>query len=215
MIDPNDFIISRKRKKYRFALFANSPLCFEHAGWDSTWRPDIVEVGAGTGLFAVGMAEQFPDKKIAAIDVKADRLQKGARLAAEKGLTNVRFLRTRADLLPEAVMQGSVEAVWVTFPDPFPRTRSAKRRLTHPKFLALYAHALRPGGSLCFKTDSHALFTWSLEQLVNERWQLRELSFDLHAASFAAVYKIQTTYEQRFLGHGLPIHFVRADKPLP
>lgn len=212
MIDPDKFIISRKRKLYRFALFANSPICFEHDEWDSAWQPDIVEVGAGTGLFAVGLAEQFPDKKIVAIDVKADRLQKGARLATEKGLTNVRFLRTRADLLPEALVPCSVETAWVTFPDPFPRTRSAKRRLTHPRFLQLYEQVLRSGGSLCFKTDAPDLFTWSLEQLVRERWHLTELTFDLHASDLADIYKIPTTYERRFIDDGLVISFVRAER---
>lgn len=210
MIDPADFIISRKRKKYKFALFANSPLCAEYDEWDREFCPDIIEVGAGTGLFAVGLAERYPDKRVLAVDVKADRLQKGAGLAAEKGLTNVRFLRARVDQLGDLLSPHSVEAVWVTFPDPFPRKRSAKNRLTHPRFLALYQKLLQPQGSVCFKTDAPELFAWSLEQLVAERWHIAQLSFDLHDSTLPDDYKLQTTYERRFMAEGLPIQFVRA-----
>ena len=52
LLDPKDFIITRKRKKYKFAKFANSPLCFELDEWKKT-SIDVVEVGAGTGLFSV------------------------------------------------------------------------------------------------------------------------------------------------------------------
>ena len=56
--------------------------------------------------------------------------------------------------------------MWITFPDPFPKQRSAKNRLTHPTFLRMYQRFLAPGGALYFKTDAHDLFIWSLEQLV-------------------------------------------------
>lgn len=48
IVDPSQFIITRKRKKYKFALFANSPLCFEAAEWDKAWHADVIEIGAGT-----------------------------------------------------------------------------------------------------------------------------------------------------------------------
>ena len=50
-----DFIISRKRKKYRFALFAECSNCYEVANWGLVkLRSHItLEIGAGTGLFSV------------------------------------------------------------------------------------------------------------------------------------------------------------------
>ena len=77
MIDPDQFIITRKRKKYKFAKFANSLLCFEFDEWQSV-HTDVLEVGAGTGLFSVELASRYPDKQFVAVDVKADRLQTGA-----------------------------------------------------------------------------------------------------------------------------------------
>lgn len=186
-------------------------MCFEYEQWSRQWQPDILEIGAGTALFSVALAERYPDKKVLAVDVKADRLQTGARLAEEKGLTNIHFLRARADQLDEALAPAALETIWITFPDPFPKDRSAKHRLTHSRFLAVYQHLLREGGSICFKTDAHALFDWSLEQFVDNSWQIRELSFDLHESSLLADYKVMTTYETRFTNEGLPTYFVRTE----
>ena len=96
MINPNDFVIARKRKKYKFAKFANSKLCFEYDDWQKQ-SVDVVELGAGTGLFSVELASKYPNKSFVAIDVKADRLQKGAYEAESKKLSNIKFLRARAD----------------------------------------------------------------------------------------------------------------------
>ena len=47
ILDPTNFIISRKRKLYKFALFNNSPICFEFNQWE---KPNAtthnLEIGA-------------------------------------------------------------------------------------------------------------------------------------------------------------------------
>lgn len=211
-LDPRDFIITRKRKKYKFAKFANSPLCFELEQWKKA-AADVVEVGAGTGLFSVELAARHPKKQFVAIDVKGDRLQKGAYEAEARGLRNVRFVRARADQLGEMIKARSAQQIWVTFPDPFPKKRSAGRRLTHPTFLYTYTKLLHKKGALYLKHDNLTFFTWSLEQLVACRWRIAELSFDVHDSNLSDEYKIKTTYEQRWLDEGGTINFVRAAKP--
>jgi tRNA (guanine-N7-)-methyltransferase len=208
-LNPKDFIITRKRKKYKFAKFHNAENCFEFDEWQHR-AVDVIEIGAGTGLFSVELAMRNPDKQFMAVDVKADRLQKGAYAALEQGVKNISFVRARADQVDELVEPHSVGEVWVTFPDPFPKKRSAGRRLTHPTYLAKYASVLRGEGSLLIKHDNMDFFTWSLEQLVSTQWNLTELSFDLHDSSLADEYKVTTTYEQRWLSEGRSSYFVRA-----
>lgn len=209
-VDPKDFIITKKRKKYKFALFSNSPLCFELDQWRQQ-STDVLELGAGTGLFSVELATRYPHKNFVAVDVKADRLQKGAYAAMERGLTNISFVRARVeDQLESVIAPHSVEEIWVTFPDPFPKKRAASRRMTHPQFLKLYSNGLRVNGALYLKHDNRDFFHWSLEQLVAEKWRIDELSFDLHDSELSDDYKIQTTYEQRWLGEGLVTNFVKA-----
>ena len=72
----------------------------------------------------------------------------------EAGLTNLRLLRGDAvDLLRERVPPGSLAAVRIFFPDPWPKRRHHKRRLVQPDFVALVASRLAPGGILHLATD--------------------------------------------------------------
>lgn len=210
MLNPDDFVIKRRRKKYRFARFANAANCFEFSDWRK--QPiDVVELGAGDGLFSVELARQYPNKSFLAIDVKADRLQKGAYIALEQNITNIQFLRARADQLTTIAERGSLAALWLTFPDPFPRRRNAGRRLTHAHFLAVYQDLLRPDGTLYLKHDDSQFFRWSLEQLVAAGWRITDLTFDLHQSEIERTDGLMmTTYEKRWLADGKAIGYLAA-----
>ncbi len=209
MINPNDFVITRKRKKYKFAKFSNAENCFEF----DEWQPqaiDVVELGAGTGLFSVELAKRHPERTFVAIDVKADRLQKGAYAALEQDIRNIFFIRARADQIGELFPAHSVRELWLTFADPYPKKRSAGRRMSHPTYLQKYASLLGVDGSFIIKHDNPAFFHWSLEQLVEAGWKINELSFDLHQSNLSEDYKIMTSYEQRWIEEGRITQLVRA-----
>lgn len=202
-------MITRKRKQYKFAKFHNSSLCFEFDEWEQQ-SVDCVEVGAGTAMFFVELATLYPGKQFVALDVKADRLQKGAYEAEARGLRNIRFLRARADQLMECFSPESLHSIWITFADPYPKKRAAGRRLTHSTFLDIYSSLLRPGGAVYIKHDNPDFFCWTLKQLVARQWHIKELTFDLHESQLSDDYKLQTTYETRWLGEGSVTHFVKA-----
>jgi tRNA (guanine-N7-)-methyltransferase len=219
LLNLEEYIISRKRKKYKFAKFANANNCFEYDSWiagaqqgELPSQIDILEVGAGTGLFSVELAHRKPDKVVVALDVKADRLQKGAYLALEKGLTNIYFIRARADQLSELFSSQLIKKIWLTFPDPYPKRRNRGRRLTHLSFIEIYKNILDKNGSVYLKHDNLEFFQWSLEQFVISSWRIDKLSFDLHQSSQSDDYKILTTYEERWLSEDRKTKFVKADK---
>ncbi len=209
MINPNQFIIKRKRKKYKFAKFFNAQNCFEYQDW-SRKHVDCVEIGAGTGLFSVELASRHPDKTFVAVDVKADRLQKGAYEAIERGIENVYFIRARADQIGDLFLPKSVSTVWVTFPDPFPKKRSSGRRLTHKTFLGIYRAILKEEGCVRLKHDDPTFFCWSLEQFVKDGWMIDALSFDVHESSLSDEIKTTTTYESRWMKEGRVIGYASA-----
>lgn len=213
MSEPDDpLIIARKRKKYKFAQFKAYPNCREIHEWEQMPAGDnlTLELGAGSGFFSVELAARYPERTFVAMDVKADRLQRGAKLALERGLPNILFLRAHADHLTALFAPQSISNLWITFPDPQPKKRSAKHRLTHPVFLGRYRTCLRYDGGLYVKTDDHSLFDWSLEQLVADGWCIEALTYDLHKRDGYEDAKILTTYEQRFMSEGLPTHYVQA-----
>lgn len=220
-MNTENLFITRKRKKWKFAHFDEWPHCFAlDEASPATW-PEffgaagdlVLEIGAGTADLSVGLAGLRPTEHFVALDIKSDRLYTGAKFALEHKRENMAFVRAHARDITKLFAPASVKELWVTFPDPFPRKKQAKHRLTHPAFLAQYATLLAEDGVLHFKTDNRELFLWSLEQLVQQGWQVSELSFDLHESNLDAEYKITTAYERRFMAEGTPINLVSALPP--
>lgn len=215
-LDTDKLFITRKRKKWKFAHFDEWQNCFQLAEvTPKTWhdyfgneRPLIVEIGAGTADLSIGLASTHPDQQFVAVDIKSDRLYTGAKYANEHRLHNIAFVRAHMNEIGKIFSAGSIQELWITFPDPFPRDKQAKHRLTHPSFLAKYKPLLTNDGVIKYKTDNRELFLWSLEQIVAQGWRIRELSFDLHESDLSADYKIPTFYERRFQAEGVPINYV-------
>jgi tRNA (guanine-N7-)-methyltransferase len=208
-VDPRNYIITRKRKKYRFAKFCNARNCYEVAEWKKA-PADVIEVGAGTGLFSAQIARRHPRARVIAIDVKGDRLQKGAYYALENNIPNVSFIRARADQIGDLLNAHSVRELWITFPDPFPKKRSEGRRLTHATFLKCYQRLLIPTGLLHLKHDNQEFFEWSKQQLIDNGWRIVTETNDLHASLSDDDAHTMTTYEQRWLGEGRKVHYLSA-----
>ena len=219
-VNPDDFIITRKRKLYKFAVFQNMTNCYDDRSWSNVKKeivnngqPLTIEVGAGTALFLTELARQHPDQRFIAIDRKSDRLYKGAKLANELGLTNIVYLWSNARNLASLLPNGSVSEIWLTFPDPWPQESNIKHRLTNPKFLEQYHKLLKADGVLNFKTDNRPLFDWSAQQFDNNQWHITHLTHNLHSDNAVDDdAKIMTTYEERYVGEGKPINYLRAQK---
>lgn len=116
--------------------------------------PIEVEIGVGKGMFLLAWAAARPD--IGAIGVERARkfLEMAAARAQRLGLTNVRLVHTTAeDLLFRCLAPGSVSAVHVYFPDPWPKKKHHKRRFVRVDNVARVADVLVPGGLLRVQTD--------------------------------------------------------------
>ncbi len=220
--------ITRRRKKWKFAHFNSYENCFEfERGGNvdsirkqlrgffadlerslSGQRPVVIELAAGNAQFSLELARRHPEQSFIAIDIKADRLYTSAKLSLEAHIKNIAFLRMPITEVAQVFEPGSIDELWLTFPDPFPKECSAKHRLSHVSFLQQYCKILNETGTLRFKTDNRPLFLWSLEQFVAEKWQFDELSFDLHGSSLPEEYKIKTSYEERFTAQGIPTNYL-------
>jgi len=158
-----------QKKLIRFAQIKTFPNVFENpTNIKGTWNfifknnnPIILELGCGRGEYTIGLSQIYPDKNFIGIDIKGNRMYIGAKKALEGNLNNVAFLRSQIEKLPEYFTQGEIEAIWITFPDPYLRVSKSKKRLTHPRFLRLYQQVLKQGGSLHLKTDSPEIFRFT------------------------------------------------------
>ena len=116
--------------------------------------PLVLEIGSGTGDAAVAMAAADPSRDLLAVEVHTPGVATLLRRVEEDGLRNVRVAEGDGlQVLGEALGPGSLDEVRVFFPDPWPKSRHAKRRLVTPSFAALVADRLRSGGRLHVATD--------------------------------------------------------------
>jgi len=97
-------------------------------------RPITLEIGCGKGEYTVGLSRIYPERNFIGVDIKGDRLWKGSKIALEEDLQNVGFLRTQVQMIEDFFEENEVDTIWITFPDPRPRDRDEKRRLTGPRF---------------------------------------------------------------------------------
>jgi tRNA (guanine-N7-)-methyltransferase len=173
-------------------------------------HPIVVELACGRGEYTTGLAAQIPSKNFIGVDVKGDRLWKGAVVAESQGLQQVAFLRTQIQQLDNFFAPGEICEIWITFPDPRPKERDDKRRLTHPKFLQLYQKLLAPDGLVHLKTDNAGLFEYSLQALKD--FGVRDLRFtqDLyHSDLLGYHYGIKTRYEMKYVSEGVNINYLQ------
>jgi tRNA (guanine-N7-)-methyltransferase len=177
----------------------------------SNSNPITVELACGRGEYTTGLAAIHPKRNYVGVDIKGDRLWKGSTVAVDQGLTNVAFLRTLISHLEIFFKPGEIDELWMTFPDPRPKKRDVKRRLTSPQFLAIYKRLLRPGGYMRLKTDNTALFEYSLEQITS-RTDIEDLRYtdDLYSSDLQPeCFDIRTRFELMFANKGEKIKYVR------
>ena len=125
-------------------------------------QPIVLELACGRGEYTVGLSKLFPEQNFIGVDIKGNRMYLGAKAAIDQTLNNAAFLRTQIEMIADYFESGEVQEIWITFPDPQLRTSKAKKRLTHPRFLRLYQRILAPEGIIHLKTDSPALYQFTL-----------------------------------------------------
>lgn len=176
--------------------------------------PITLEIGCGHGAHTIGLAKMFPERNFIGIDIKGDRLWQGAQQAKESMLQNVAFLRTDVTKLLDFFVKNEVAEIWITFPDPRPKNRDSKRRLTSIRFLKLYTAILIEGGHIHLKTDSDLLAKYTIDVLAAQGVEPLYHTNDLYQSTFLDNhYAIETTYEKRFVAQGVAIHYLCFQLP--
>lgn len=168
-------------------------------------NPIHVEVGTGKGQFVIGMAKANPDVNYIGIEhfdsVIVSALEKV--IEAEKP-SNLRLIRGNGANIEDLFTKGELDRLFLNFSDPWPKTRHAKRRLTHAAFLNRYENVLKKDGEIHFKTDNRKLFEYSLVSMSEYGMILKDVSLDLHAQMPED--NIMTEYEEKFSAKGQPIY---------
>ncbi len=170
----------------------------------------ILELGCGKGTYTNELAALHPEHNYIGVDIQGERVFVGATDAETRHLHNVRYLRTYIDHLADWFAPGEVQELWITFADPRPTKKGAKKRLTHEKFLTIYKQILAPDGIIHVKIDSDPLFAFTLESIAEFGCEIVEKIDDVYAEGIdnPLLQTIQTDFEKRHLEKGRNIHYV-------
>jgi len=178
--------------------------------------PLILELGCGKGEYSIGLARKFPNKNFIGVDIKGARMWRGAKTALEEKMKNVAFLRSRIEFIASCFAEKEVDEIWITFPDPQPKEKKEKKRLTSPLFVREYLKFLKPDGVIHLKTDNRFLYHYTLEQVRQQNFSIIESTSDLYGEKIdkmdedaMEILSIQTHYEKLFMGKGHKIHYLK------
>jgi len=116
--------------------------------------PVMLEIGFGNGEVLSAMAAAFPQNNYLGIEVHRPGIGNLLQRLERQRLPNVRLICDDAKpVLQERIPDASVDAVYLFFPDPWPKTRHHKRRLVQADFARLLRQKLKPGGCFHIATD--------------------------------------------------------------
>lgn len=168
-------------------------------------NPIHIEIGTGKGKFITELAKRNPNINYIGIEKFSSVLIRAVEKQELENLPNLYFLRIEAENICEYFDNNEIEKIYLNFSDPWPKDRHAKRRLTSKNFFDKYNIILSKNGEVCFKTDNIDLFKFSLEEIPDETWKLKDITYDLHNSEYNKN-NIMTEYEIKFSEKGIPIN---------
>lgn len=170
---------------------------------DAIVSPSIpleIEIGCGNGRFLAARATKNPNIHYIGVERMMERVRRCSKKALHGELANLTFLRVEAgrfvrELLPDR----RVQAMYLFFPDPWPKRRHHKNRFFQREMCDTLARILIPGGGMFISTDHEEYF----------KEMYRYLSEDSRFTEIEPLIREedeQTDFERLFLSKGDPIY---------
>jgi tRNA (guanine-N7-)-methyltransferase len=125
-------------------------------------RPLELEIGFGRGEHLAGQARMRPDHGFIGCEPFLDGVVGLLMHVEEQGLSNVRIHMDDALEVIERLPDASLARAYLLHPDPWPKTRHAKRRFMNQGPIDLLAAKLKPGAEFRFGTDHPVYCRWAM-----------------------------------------------------
>lgn len=125
-----------------------------------------IEIGYGGGEHLARMASENPATGYIGCEVFSGGIAKLLEAADELELRNLRLFTDDALKLLVKLPPASLDAAYLLYPDPWPKSRHHKRRFISPQTLSELARVLKPGSVFRFATDIEDYANWTLAHIV-------------------------------------------------
>jgi tRNA (guanine-N7-)-methyltransferase len=125
-------------------------------------RPLHFEIGFGSGEHLAARADMLPDHGFIGAEAFLNGVATALGHIRDQHLANVRLWRGDALEVLQRVPDSALSFLYLLHPDPWPKTRHAKRRMVNDRPVDLFAAKVIPGGEFRLATDDPTYLTWSL-----------------------------------------------------
>ncbi len=124
-----------------------------------------LEIGFGGGEHLLMRMRESPQIGFIGVEPFINGMAKFLAVIERERLDNIRIWDGDAALLLPRLPAGSLDAIDLLYPDPWPKRRQRKRRFVSDRTLTLLARTLRPGGRFRFASDIDDYVGWTLARL--------------------------------------------------
>ena len=174
--------IAEERRAERIRLLSEKMESFLAAGEGRT----SLEIGCGHGHWITSLAENSPNERLIGVDIISRRIRLAETKLSKRKLDHACVFKAEAtealEAWPESV---PLDRIFLLHPDPWPKKRHAKNRMTGPLFLERMAEAASQGTELYFRTDDPVFYEWSRENFdAHSAWKVAELPWPHEAGSY-------------------------------
>lgn len=148
------------------SLKINLDNCLEPLTGENLFRRRVdalwLEIGFGSGEHIAAQAMAHPNIGFIGAEVFENGIASLLQHCEQKNLPNIRIFNDDVRALIPALEGGALERVFLLYPDPWPKTRHAKRRFICAESLSKLARVMAPGAELRIATDHPTYIRWCL-----------------------------------------------------
>lgn len=182
-------------KPWALEYLKNSEFAYEFFPKNNNFKKIKIEIGGGKGDFIVDRSINEPDIFFLMIERVISIAAVAAKKIAEKKINNVNIIYNNFEKIDKDIENESIETIYLNFPDPWPKKKHEKRRITSKKFLECYYRILKKNGEIIFKTDQKNLYEYTKKMLNEQKFII--YSDDLNYQELCNNDSL-TEYEQKF-----------------
>ncbi len=139
---------------------------------------NTLEIGFGGGEHLVQRAGENPNEGYLGVEPFINGMGKALTMLESEGLKNICLFDEDATLLLDWLPAGSIDFIYLLYPDPWHKKRHWKRRFVNPDNLKRFSRILSPGGQFRFASDITGYVNWTLQHC--EESKLFELLGELN-----------------------------------
>ena len=129
-----------------------------------------LEIGFGAGEHTAWQAKQNPNIGFIACEPFLNGVASLLKRISTEKLCNIRIFTDDALPLITRLSEGTINRVFLLFPDPWPKSRHKKRRIITTDNVINFANIIADNGEFRFSTDHTEYSRWTLLIMLNHQW---------------------------------------------